>query len=440
MTQSGGTVGRRAIAALALAALLVCGACGSSATQPHANGGSPDASIDAAVDAGPPHPPIDPWCNYPPLSGAAPATLAEFAAQLKSAICARLVRCGAFDATGQATCEAHLDANAIVQTLQSQANQVLAYDPAGGKACLDAFAQATCDKAASYCLSGQQRYEVAGNGMIPVSDAVKVDTGFAGLACARVLVPTVIAGGPCGGGSSCIAGLCKATGPGPFAQDVCSPLYGPQGTACTPGSPSAAICECAPTGGGNGICVFGPRAGDACGYPEGTCEAYSSCLAGGLCAPPGGPGDACSSGRLYVVDCKPGLYCAPSGTCSARLAEGAPCTTPFACQDGLLCVGLDLRVAPKDPTQYPDPVDGPWTVVAPGTCARPLSAGQACTPPGDPMGSYGIGADGCAFFESVCDPMAKQCAAYLLSGAPCSGGYPGCGPFSSCNPNGNTCF
>jgi hypothetical protein len=364
------------------------------------------------------------------------------------------VRCGAFDAMGQAACEAHLDASAIARNLQSQENMVLAYDPAGGKSCLDAFAQATCDKAASYCLSGVQRFEAGGNGMIPVSDAVPVDTGFAGLACARVLVPTVIAGGPCASGSSCVAGLCNATGSGPFPPDVCAPIYYPQGTSCTPGSMPLPMCECAPTGGGDGICVFGPRAGDQCGYPEEACEAYSSCVAGapavpmgapanpplGHCAPPGGPGEACDAGRLYVIDCKPGLYCSPGGTCTARLVEGTLCTTPFACEDGLLCVGLDLRPPAKDPTQYSDPGEGPFTVFSPGTCTRALVAGKACTPPGDPMGTYGIGADGCAFFESVCDPVAKQCAAYLASGSPCSGGYPGCGPFSSCNPNTNTCF
>jgi hypothetical protein len=402
-----------------------------------------------------PHPPIEAWCEYPALPGAPPSSIDDFAAQLRTAICARLVRCGAFSATAQAACEAHIDASAIAQNVKAQENQVLAFDPAGAKACLDAYGQATCDKAASYCLSGVQRYEADGNGMIPLHDAVPVDTGFGGLACARMLVPAVVAGGPCATGSSCVGGLCMATGPGPFAPAVCSPVYAPQGTLCTPGSsPAVTPCECAPTGDGGGVCVFGPRPGDQCGYPEESCEAYSSCLVGappvptgapanppiGHCAPPGGAGEACS-GRLYVIDCRPGLYCSPSGTCSARLAAGSPCTTPFACDDGLLCVGLDLGLpTTKDPTQYISANDGPLTVVTPGTCARPLAVGQACAPPSDPMGTYGIGADGCAFFESGCDPTAKQCSAYPASGAACTGSYEGCGPFSSCNPNTNTCF
>jgi hypothetical protein len=384
------------------------------------DGGASDAAVQ--VVAAPDAAVVVSWCTYPSLHTSPPASVSDFATALENALCARLVRCGALPNDGAVSCAQKLALSSTFTGLVADAAAgSVVLDSEGARTCLDAVTQATCDKAATYCIGGQQRYEAA-VGDIANYDATFTYLSWQGPSCARALhrlaAPALLPdGAPCSPsnqGNDCASGQCGLT------------LGLPDGGTSSTGY----------------ACVARQGLGGPCAYPyllcpttEGTCpqlicdaDLYCAPVAtnvaamnGGLdgyCAMPGDVGMPCT-GRLYELDCRPGLYCGPNGTCSARLAAGASCTAPYACEDGLLCAGLRL-----DSQTIPSaPMDGPLTVIASGTCALPVPVGGACTPPSAYPTLNALGAEGCTFLAASCD--AWRCVADPGAGDACQmGGAP----------------
>ncbi len=423
-----GTTSRVFFVKLALRAvtLLLLAGCASSSRntgEAASDGGTRDAAVRDVTQPDAATARVVPWCVYPPLGGAPPASVAEFASSLESALCARLVRCGELSPDRATVCGVAVAKRQSFTTLASEALAGhVGIDPDGAKACLDAVAQATCDKAATYCFGGQQSGEAA-VGPIAETDAFGPNLSWQGPSCDHALRPLVALGDACNEDFACMGGYCanQAGRPG-----ICLPFV-PVGMPCSiPRECTSGECDPSlaplPDGAVNGIgfaCAEPPPRGPsaACDYPNCTGVPCRSCDLDLYCAPPAqtnvpvgavtgtclSPGDLGTpcSGWLTELDCKPGLYCGPDGKCSARLAAGASCTAPYACQDGLWCKGLTLAAQTKA---------GPIEATTPGTCVVPAAAGGAAC---DPSGAYpalnALGSEGCFMFGASCDAATATC-------------------------------
>jgi hypothetical protein len=261
------------------------------------------------------------------------------------------------------------------------------------------LAQAACDEASTYCLTGGQAFEYAAPDTL-YSDARRIDLGAGGLACAAAFPHLVPPGGYCEQGSACEAGICNSTGPVPIPVDVCAPYQVTAGAPCTRSDVS---CVCTPTTTGSHICMPPPTTTGACMPSDvALCGPLRFCTADGHCAVPGGEGAPCA-GLLYELECKPGLYCGPQGTCTKQLALGQACPAPFACKDSL-CTGLVLGYAYDQKTPTTLTGLGPALLVQPGVCSAPSTVGAPCQPM---LGA--LGAQGCALLEDHCDATSQVC-------------------------------
>ena len=264
-----------------------------------------------------------------PSSGAAPpATVDAFIAALRSAQCARMVRCGLIDPSDLAACPAAIeyttggDGDTLASLLHDEATGGTVTLGPGAQRCLDSFATAGCDPSSQACL-GTATSGIYGSG-IPY-DTFAAMTAFGGPACKDALAGQLAVGAPCTTDYQCTQ-RCLGTGcsgPPLDAGDVCA-------TAEDPRCPTSCVVV---EGDGSYPFVCSPFAGDGqpCGLTM-ACDPQHVCPGpptgnGGICglALRGLRGAACSDDRM----CVPGLYCDPaSSQCATRLPEGSPCAGP----------------------------------------------------------------------------------------------------------------
>jgi len=149
-----------------------------------------------------------------------------------------------------------------------------------------------------------------------------------------------------------------------------------------------------------------------------TCSSSGQCLPGawcdtslcgpdaacctGTCATPAAVGSACASGWL----CEDHAYCDSGGICRPEVADGSECTGPWMCGSSSMCNSGESEQ---------------------GVCVPLALVGEACDP----------AAQGCADWDTWCNPATERCERASDIGGPCSG-YDGCLLYAYCD--GSTCW
>lgn len=339
-------------------------------------------------------------CSSSAAAPSTPRTYDEAQALLVDARCDRRVRCGEIGASERAACRADPDdAKAMgygAAWFREQTDAIargrLRFDPGAFAGCLAALrgpcsADPTC----------------------------------------KLLVANVKPGGACTRWEECIDGHCSA-------QIGCTGrciAHRKLGDTCG----NDMLCDDA-TFCDNGRCVAKLASGARC-------RAWNSCRDGlqclgahtereepgapeidvpGACTPAGAIGAACKPG--YTRECADGLACDfATKQCTARVAKGGACRSPYTCADGLACAGLEAMW---------DPNSGVWRVGTPGTCIAPLDLGGHCDVLANP---FATGCPGTA----TCDAKTGTCVHAALAGNACepNGGCRGnlyCSPAKICAP------
>ena len=139
-----------------------------------------------------------------------------------------------------------------------------------------------------------------------------------------------------------------------------------------------------------------------------TCNSALECCAGTCTARIPAGGDCSAVGARCAQD----LFCRrntvdQTAICTARIADGQPCTSSDVCVTGRRCNLV--------------------TGTSAGTCGAFPAHGQAC--PGD----------ACDSTSDVCDPASKTCVSRIAVGGDCSAISTGCVAYASCDPATKTC-
>ncbi len=280
-------------------------------------------------------------------------SITEFSTAGKAAWCTYLTHCGFFP--DEATCTS---ANISVppqlvippQTIAAVKAGRILYNGNNAKACLDSFANATCDK---------------------TDEAGRAPT----LECIALFRGAVDADGECTQDVECMSGNCQIqvvdescavgkcignTPPPPFT-------FGEQGDPCSTGSCAAGLfcdnstAECAPLHPSgdpcvtNADCAYGlgcsgsprtcktlPAIGESC--PDFDCRDEGAHCTKGVCAMVGLPGDACASS----AECSSYYTCDFTSTmCKRGPITGEPCTSGNSrCFDASFCDSSTLMCVP----------------------------------------------------------------------------------------------
>jgi hypothetical protein len=134
-----------------------------------------------------------------------------------------------------------------------------------------------------------------------------------------------------------------------------------------------------------GTCTKSITQGQPCGKIE-----LGQCAKGTVCTGSpatctvvtyGDAGAACGA----AARCNPGLYCATTNTCAARLAEGTPCTSSEACASGLTCADATKTCTKKKTANPGEACDADTSCsgggrrgCTDGICPRVVLEGEAC--------------------------------------------------------------
>jgi hypothetical protein len=286
---------------LALAALLVAGACGdNSPEQPDAAPVEPDAGPIGAV------------------------TLAELPDALEAAVCGFEVRCGLMPDV--ATCrDAFLAASTDVAQLAAMVDTgVLTYDDDAAGACLTAYRDAACD------------WVDGGIGPDAVCDDVFVGNKPPDATCH---VDEECSGDgfcethPCADG--CCSGVCRAR-PAPVGADGdCSAAPCADGLYCRLDGAGGATCTAVAAPSGVCTAIDGCASGSVCDLEAGTCVRLAA--AGAACDPD------VAIGSCAGID----QFCdAASSTCQPRQRDGGACASSAGCIEAAACVAGVCRDRP----------------------------------------------------------------------------------------------
>jgi hypothetical protein len=284
---------------------------------------------------------------------------ADLQAEFETAECEYQARCGFF--SDVATCQGaytgfHFQVDASVLA-EIDAKEVV-YNGAAARACIDSYANATCDQTDAAgritpatcdqifsgtvgdggpCVNGHEC--VSQNCFIPVCTvACCAGTCMGGEAPVRAKQGETCTSLPCVEGSYC-----------DFTSSTCAPLF-TAGTACTQSFQCAYGTGCI---GSPKQCQSLPKLGDPC--PDQQCRDDGLvCNASGVCARLGLPGDACTTD----ADCSHFYGCSPSHVCGVRDPGGA-------CMSSSDCFEADTYCAiPNGQTA--------------GTCQPPQANGALC--------------------------------------------------------------
>ncbi len=277
------------------------------------------------------------WCLFMlVLAGCKPSSYDEFATQVTTASCDRAIVCGQVGAAEREKCPAPA-AFAITEPPGRDvrggiANHLMELDGQGAQDCIDATTRASCE---------------------PPLAATEV-----ALYCHNVVRPSVPVGGGCSGagqcvGSACDNGRCLAyPPPGSF----CMPVGGPVSQTC---DPTVQFCGGFTNDGGVAAiaCQRRKQQGEECAIAN-ECAFGHDCF-DGICMfrPQARRDEPC--GGLPCEICN---FCSPRGICERWRKKEQSCETPFACEPGLACIGLDGAT--------------------PGVCAPWLDKNAACTATG----------------------------------------------------------
>ncbi len=289
-----------------------------------------DAELDAAIDAG---------SDGGVVAACDPGSAADYAAYREAA---RTARCAAAERCGAGTApwfsfgtSCHPSSSEAGELDEAVARGTVCFDDAAAAACLDALATLPCDELLHATLE----------------------------LCMRATRPRLAPGEACVDDRECIAGRCVT---GASCPGTCEALPA-EGEAC------ADLLDCAP-----GLyCTSGTcRAPQPEGAP---CQAVVQCQAGllcvdGSCAPGLPEGERCAP-----FECDETSYCAVAGNvCRARGGEGASCSEPEECLEGLVCSSRICRVArgPGDPCSLAS--ECPQAFGCDGTCVPLPRVGEAC--------------------------------------------------------------
>ncbi len=347
--------------------------------------------LDGGVDGG--------WCPQTSSGGDGGLSLDQLGPAIAQASCQSCAFGGAA-AYVLAACPANQQA-AEASTFDAWRADIdaglLAYDPAGVQACLNAVA--TCSPSA-------------------------------GDACAGALVGQVPVGGSCNDPYDCDAGYCTASAP-TTCPGVCA-AYAVAGQNC-----SDSIC------GPNLFCIGGTCAPAPAPTPNGgSCSAI---------------GSNCATG-LY---CNPGPDAGNAGTCAPQVASGGPCgqnaagvneaLTGSQCQSGDVCAGLASgtfeAILPGTCQPQADvgqpcvslPDDGGWTQGVTGCLFGLACVDNRCVIPPKTGPCAGDFTTPCDVTVSYCDPGTNRCQQVLPLGAACQASILNqCGPAGYCGA-GNRC-
>lgn len=287
----------------------------------------------------------------------------DYATVGKASYCSYLTRCGFFP--DQASCTG---ANLNLPTQLRLAPETIAairaghilYNGNNAKACLDSFANATCDKT-----------DEAGR-VLP-------------LACYELFRGAVDADGECFQDAECISGDCQIL----VADETCA------AGKCVGNTPPPAIML--------------PRNGENCSPSLGCVAGYACSQSTFMCEPLHGMGEDC----VTTAECAFGLGCAGvPRTCRPLPATGQPCPDGECRDDGTRCTtsGCVALGLPGATCQSSTECSNYYTCNFTTTkCERSPVTGEPCN----------SGGSRC-FDASFCDSSTLMCVPYRGAGEICS--------------------
>jgi hypothetical protein len=273
-------------------------------------------------------------------AGPGPIPIEALRSEHEVATCDFEVRCGLMP--DKETClRVDRAEHGLVQNVANVVFDRLSYDPAAGRACVEAIRARSCHT----LLADQRALEAACTGM------------FRG---------TVAAGGPClvneecTGESFCDRSMCGEQ----CCLGACAPEPAPVALSgsCDEETPCVdeAYCEVEGGDGGGG------------GFPSGSCQPRNengqACEFAGACK----DGQRCAEGKCYILSregeaCNPTLdtaclsfnnWCDPAASMCVKLpGAGEACATNDRCQGWAYCDAGTCRARPVE--DQPCPVDGP---------------------------------------------------------------------------------
>lgn len=359
-----------------------------------ASGDTGTSGADAGdLDAGPP---VDPGTEQ---------DLVAFCDQLSVAVCDAYLACKHLDQAQHADCKAGGKRECALSGPRAAVRDgKRLFDRNAAKACLAAATGATCGKNLA--------------------------------ACAGLFRPNTALGASCFSSGDCKSALCKLGG---FCSGTCAASDGNKvGDPCSPSKGcdlTTGFCKPPPPSDGGApaqtVCVAYLKNEEPCYSATTTvtdrCNPLTSfCDVGSTqtCLPRKASGGAC----LSTSECDAKLFCkltpgAPKGSCTARLAEGAPCNPSKydECAELLFCDGISKACAPftrklgQSCTQSVQSCLSSHckgaTSTTPGTCTAFVAAGSACDPK--------LRITQCAF-GSFCDSTTSKCVAAAGVGGTCA--------------------
>lgn len=289
------------------------------------------------------------------------------------------------------------------------------YDPAKAAACLAAM-KATCDfknepEACDQTFQGKLEADAACESSVECkgdAECVTDNMGCNGKCKARAAE-----------GEACKEVGCQKGFVCDYQSDKCVvEKLGAKGDDCDSNQCGAGLFCDYNNGGGGGV----PKCREL-GAEGAACDDHEQCAEGlgcanDKCAKPGAMGDACDDpGETRV--CVAGHVCAIIGKLSDKTAKclhtvkaGEKCTSHMQCaQIDIYCKGLE-------------------TGATEGTCETLPKIGEACTPPGNDFPQF------FACLTGYCDPTSKKCETPKGKGEACGQGVI-CGPGLDCNDDGS---
>jgi hypothetical protein len=316
----------------------------------------------------------------PTACGSNGVPIDDFVPAYDAAFCAMLVRCRW--ASDESSCIA-LTAQTITPPLAGRLPAVVGaakagkvtYDGRRARACLDAFANASC------------------HGFEPALESVN-------LACQGIFSQgTVAVGEPCTSSLECLSGSqCWITN-ADYCTGTCKASSSCEfGASCAKGQ----VCDV-----GQGVCVDAipaGAAGEPCGNQDHACQPGLYCaFSTDVCEPLGKEGEGCGD----VLGCGAGLICTPLavdptltvGVCRKVAAKGEPCQAVNQCGGFLASSStcdMSLHVCVDDTS------DGPCFAFGPDSNFN-IPAPSGCDP-----------------FTSYCDTASQKCVSRVATGGACT--------------------
>jgi hypothetical protein len=256
----------------------------------------------------------------------------EFVTERADAECDYLVRCHAVSSAADCRdyfARTQVDSPSVPAALDASK---LSYDEDAAEACIDAFADLSCD------VTAQTTRDLA-----PCGDVLAGKLAD-GAACGfdRECESTYCDSPSCT--EACCLGACRPPRPLPGVGDPCTALcdetsfcgadsicaaYLPEGAACDAFNICGTNLYCAGQATGPGSCAPLPHLGETC---DGPCAEVNAICNDGTCIPGGLAGDPCDD----AFDCSH-YYSCEGSKCGAYPALGASCTN--RCADGAFCEG-----------------------------------------------------------------------------------------------------